>query len=139
MHYLPGLLNNENLFLRLNSIFNDEITDEYSKNKINRFLYRATCVLNSLAAIKQAEEISVMFVREYLNQIKLPDNKRIAVSTEPLLQSYMHIPAALYSIVNMQNLLPHIFSGILDINPLKRENNLSKVFSKSDGTLKKKY
>lgn len=115
MHYVPRILNDKKVFQRLNSFMTNSKQNNSLFTKINHFLYRATCVLVSLERMKIAREQTITFVNYYIKQIKFGDDRKIALSAEPLFEIYAQIPAALSQLVNMQNEILPILQCALNI------------------------
>ncbi len=116
MHYLPKLLNQRGIFQRLNSALRDESTAESTRKQIERFLYRATCVLVGINSIYRAEGASVTFAKSYVKQLKLPENGRVAIATDPLFEVYSQIHNTVSSLVLMQNSILNISKPILGVD-----------------------
>lgn len=115
MHYLPKLLNQRGMFQRLNTVLRSKDTGEAGRKQIERFLYRASCVITGIQAIYQSEQTAVIFAKSYIKQLKLPENRRIAISTEPLFNAYSQIHNAVSSLAIMQNHILDLAKVILGI------------------------
>ena len=89
--------------------------DEKLASLVEQFLYRASCILSSLHSMHEAERQTVMLVRTYIKQIQFGEDKKVAVSAEPLFFVYAQIPACLSLLVAMQNDMLVIFQKILGI------------------------
>lgn len=115
MHYLPSILNRHKMFWRLNTVMRDKGDNLKLANKIDRFLYSASCVLECVHLMDAAEAGAINLVRAYIKQIKFPKNGRITLATESLFQVYAQIPACVSSIVVMQDLMLGIFQNLFGI------------------------
>lgn len=115
MRYVPRLLNQNSMFLCLNTASRDTKGNENLTSKIDHFLYRASCVLKSLESMQAAEALSVNLVKSYIGQIKFGKDLKIAISVEPLFEVYAQIPSALSQQVNMQNQVLPILQSYLGI------------------------
>jgi hypothetical protein len=116
MKYHIGLLNEYGVFQRLNSLLSDSGYGEPFSNRIEHFLYRASCVLSSLRNMYAAEENTVVLVRSYIKQIEFGADKKISVSAEPLFYVYAQIPTYLTLLVAMQNDILIILQKLLNIS-----------------------
>ena len=102
--------------MRLSSLNAHPNYDEKLASVVEQFLYRASCILSSLQNMYEAERQTVMLVRTYIKQIKFGNEKKIAVSAEPLFFVYAQIPACLSLLVAMQNDMLIILQKIIGIN-----------------------
>ena len=118
MKYHTGLLNTHGYFLRLASSGSLPNYDEKLASLVEQFLYRASCILSSLHSMHEAEKQTVMLVRTYIKQIQFGEDKKVAVSAEPLFFVYAQIPACLSLLVAMQNDMLVIFQKIFGIKRL---------------------
>lgn len=115
MKYLPALLNEYNYFQRTSGLLSALGADVGFSNRLEHFLYRASCVLVSLKNMYSAEEQTVMLVRSYIKQLEFGSDNKIAVSAEPLFHVYAQIPSCLTLLVNMQNELLLILQKAFDV------------------------
>jgi hypothetical protein len=115
VHYLPNKLNQYDMFQRLGGLARSPDAPEALRLKIDHFLYRASCVLVGLERMYAAESASVLLARNYLGQIKLGADRRIALSTETLFELYAQVPAALAQLVALQNATLLILQGAFQI------------------------
>jgi len=115
MKYHSGILNHHGYFQRLNRLSDHPNYDQKLSEKVEQFLYRASCVLSSLHNMYDAERQTVMLVRSYINQIKFGLDNKLAVSAEPLFYVYAQIPASLTLLVAMQNETLVILQKIIGI------------------------
>ena len=115
MKYLTGLLNTHGYFLRLTSLGSHPNYDEKLATLVEQFLYRASCILSSLHRMHEAERQTVMLVRTYIKQIQFGEDKKVAISAEPLFFVYAQIPACLTLLIAMQNDLLAILQKIIGI------------------------
>lgn len=115
MLYVPKLLNNKNVFKRLNTVMTERGNYPNIDTKIGHFLYRVTCIIVSIDRMKKAQETTLYLVNEYKRQLIFGHDKRIALSTESLFDIYSQIPSALAQIVVMQNQILRIIQDILGI------------------------
>jgi hypothetical protein len=116
MKYHAGLLNEHKAFLGLNSLLGAVRTDEFFSNHVEHFLYRASCVLSSLHNMHLAKEQTVMLIGNYIKQIEFGEDKKIAVSAEPLFFVYAQIPTCLTLLVAMQNDILLVLQKLLKIS-----------------------
>lgn len=89
--------------------------DEKLAIAVEQFLYRASGILSSLQNMYEAERQTVMLVRTYINQIKFGNDKKVAISAEPLFFVYAQIPACLTLLIAMQNDMLIILQKIIGI------------------------
>ncbi len=112
MHYLPNLLNHNNFFLHLASLSPNPQSSASLTKKIDRFLYRGTCALQSLLAMEHSLKESEKLGLEYIEQLKFDSKNRVPFACSELFLAYAQIPATLSSIVIMQNQLLRLISDI---------------------------
>lgn len=112
MHYLPNLLNKNRLFLPLASLNPNPKSKRILTSKIERFLYRGSCATTSILSmndsIKESERLGLL----YVNQLSFDKDNRVPFACSELFIAYAQIPAALSSIVIMQNQLLRLISTI---------------------------
>lgn len=116
MKYHAGLLNQHNAFQGLSSLLGTVGSEEFFSNPVEHFLYRASCVLSSIHNMNAAKEQTAALVRNYIKQIEFGQNKKIAVSAEPLFYVYAQIPTCLTLLISMQNDLLLILQRLLKIS-----------------------
>jgi hypothetical protein len=113
MHYLPKLLNENRFFLHLASLNPNPKSSANLANKIDRFLYRGTCALQSMLAMKHSLTESEKLGLEYKEQLRFDSKNRVPFACSELFLAYAQIPATLSSIVIMQNQLLRLISAII--------------------------
>ena len=114
MHYLPNLLNENKFFLHLASLNPNPKSSASLTNKIDRFLYRGTCALQSMLAMKHSLTESEKLGLEYKEQLRFDSKNRVPFACSELFLAYAQIPATLSSIVIMQNQLLRLISAITE-------------------------
>lgn len=112
MHYLPKLLNHNNFFLPLASLNPNPNSTASLTKKIDRFLYRGTCAIQSLLAMKHSITESEKLGLQYVNQLSFNKDNRVPFACSELFLAYAQIPATLSSIVILQNQLLRLISAI---------------------------
>lgn len=112
MHYLPNLLNKNKFFLPLASLSPNPKSKMSLTSKIERFLYRGTCAITSVLSMNDSINQSERLGLEYVNQLSFDKNNRVPFACSELFLAYAQIPAALSSIVIMQNQLLRLISSI---------------------------
>ena len=112
MHYLPKLLNENGFFLQLASLNPNPKSSSSLIHKIERFLYRGTCALQSLLAMQHSLRESEKLALEYKDQLAFNSKNRVPFACSELFLAYAQIPATLSSIVLMQNQLLRLISEL---------------------------
>ncbi len=112
MHYLPKLLNHYKFFLPLASLNPNPNTSASVANKIDRFLYRGTCAIQSLINMRYSLTESEKLGLEYIKQLSFNSKNRVPFSCSELFLAYAQIPGTLSSIVILQNQILRLISAI---------------------------